>query len=122
MHRIQEYEVKDALKRMNGGKAMGPDGIPMEVWKTLRDVVIVWLTKLFNIIFQSNKTSDEWRQSILLSIFKNKGSVQSYTNYRRIKLMSHTIKLCERIIEHRLRKVINITKNQFGFMSKRSTI
>jgi hypothetical protein len=80
MHRIQEYEVKDALKRMNGGKAMGPDRIPMEVWKTLRDVVIVWLTKLFNIIFQSNKTSDEWRQSILLSIFKNKGSVQSCTN------------------------------------------
>jgi hypothetical protein len=31
VHRIQEYEVKDALKRMKGGKAMGPDGIPIEV-------------------------------------------------------------------------------------------
>jgi hypothetical protein len=29
--RIQESEVKDALKRMKGGKAMGPDGIPIEV-------------------------------------------------------------------------------------------
>jgi hypothetical protein len=51
MRRIQEFEVKDALKRMKRGKAMGPDGIPIEVWRTLRDVVIVWLTKLFNLIF-----------------------------------------------------------------------
>jgi hypothetical protein len=31
VHKIQESEVKDALKRMKGGKAMGPDGIPIEV-------------------------------------------------------------------------------------------
>jgi hypothetical protein len=51
VRRIQEFEVKDALKRMKGGKAMGPDGIPIEVWRTLGDVVIIWLTKLFNLIF-----------------------------------------------------------------------
>jgi hypothetical protein len=49
--RIQESEVKDALKRMKGGKAMGPDGIPIEVWRSLGDVAIVWLTNLFNLIF-----------------------------------------------------------------------
>jgi hypothetical protein len=59
---------------------------------------------------------DEWRQNILASIFKNKGVVKSCTNYRRIKLMSHTIKLYERIIEHRLRGVISIIENQFSFM------
>jgi hypothetical protein len=31
VRRIQESEVKDALKRMKGGKAMGLDGIPIEV-------------------------------------------------------------------------------------------
>jgi hypothetical protein len=51
MHRIQESEVKDALKRMKGGKTMSPDGIPIEVWRTLGDIAIVWLTKLFNLIF-----------------------------------------------------------------------
>jgi hypothetical protein len=34
--------------------------------------------------------------------------------------MSHTMKLWERIIEHRLRGVTNVTKNQFGFMPRRS--
>jgi hypothetical protein len=36
--------------------------------------------------------------------------------------MYHTMKLCERIIEHRLREVTNVTENQFGFMSGRSTM
>jgi hypothetical protein len=61
------------LKRMKGGKAMGPDEIPIKVWRSLEDMVIVWLTKLFNGIFRSNKMPDEWRQSILVPIFKNKG-------------------------------------------------
>jgi hypothetical protein len=51
VRRIKESEVKDALKRMKGGKAMGPIGILIEVWRTLGDVAIVWLTKLFNLIF-----------------------------------------------------------------------
>jgi hypothetical protein len=122
MHKIQESEVKDAVKRMKGGKAMGPNEIPIEVWRSLEDVVIVWLTKLFNLIFQSNKMPDGWMQSILVPIFKDKGGVQSCTNYRRIRLMSHTMKLWERIIEHRLRGVTNVTENQFGFMPGRSTM
>ena len=32
VHMIQESEVKEALKKMKGGKAMGLDGIPIEVW------------------------------------------------------------------------------------------
>jgi hypothetical protein len=60
---------------MKGGKVMGPDGIPIEVWMTLGDVAIVWLNKLFNLIFRSNKMPDEWRWSILVPIFKNKGDV-----------------------------------------------
>jgi hypothetical protein len=66
--------------------------------------------------------SDEWRRSILVPIFENKGDIQSYTNYRGIKLMSHTMKLWERVIEHRLRRLTTVSKNQFGFMPGRSTM
>jgi hypothetical protein len=58
VRKIQESEVKDVLKMMKGGKVMCPDEVPIEVWRTLKDVVIVWLTKLFNLIFRSNKMSD----------------------------------------------------------------
>jgi hypothetical protein len=36
--------------------------------------------------------------------------------------MSHTMKLWEMIIEHRLRGVTDVTKNQFCFMPGRSTM
>jgi hypothetical protein len=36
--------------------------------------------------------------------------------------MSHTIKLWEMIIEHRVREVTNVTENRFGFMPGRSTM
>jgi hypothetical protein len=107
----QESEVKEALKRMKGGKTMGPDGILIEVWKCLGDIAIVWLTKLFNHIFRSNRMPDKWMRSTLVPIFKNKGDIQSRTNYRGIKLISHTMKLWERVIERRRRGMTHITMN-----------
>ena len=38
----------------------------------------------------------------MIPIFKNKGDVQSCSNYRGITLISHTMKLWERIVERRL--------------------
>jgi hypothetical protein len=43
--------VKKVLKKMKTGNVLGLNDIPIEVWTYLRDVVIVLLTKLFNIIF-----------------------------------------------------------------------
>ena len=100
---------------------MGPDGIPIKVWRCLGDIAIVWLTKMFNNIFRLNKMPKEWRTSILVPIYKNKGDIQSYTNYWGIKLMSHTMKLWERVIEQCLRVTMQILANQFGFMPGRST-
>ncbi len=69
--RITSSEVKEALKRMKVGKACGPDGILIEVWKCLGDMGVAWLTKLFNKIINSKKIPDEWRKSFLVPIFKN---------------------------------------------------
>ena len=33
--RIRVREVKDALRTMTSGKSVGPDGIPIEVWKCM---------------------------------------------------------------------------------------
>jgi hypothetical protein len=78
VRRIQESEVKEALKKMKTDKALGPDDIPIEVWRCLGDIAIVWLTKLFNTIFRSNKMPNGWRRSILVPIFKNKGDSKLY--------------------------------------------
>jgi hypothetical protein len=46
VRRIQEAEIGEALKMMKGGKAMGPDGIPIEVWRYLGARAIVWLREI----------------------------------------------------------------------------
>ena len=65
---------------------------------------------------------EEWRKSELVPLYKGKGNTKECGNYRGIKLMSHTMKLWERVIEARLRKVVQIAEQQFGFMPGRSTI
>ena len=64
---------------------------------------------------------EEWRDSVLIPIFTNKGDVQSCSNYRGIKLIGHTMKLWERIIERRLRRDLTFSNQQYGFMPGKST-
>ena len=53
----------------------------------------------------------EWRFSTVIPLYKNKVDIRDCNNYRDIKLLNHTIKLCERVIERRLRKNISISEN-----------
>ncbi|KAK3515360.1 hypothetical protein QTP70_018751 [Hemibagrus guttatus] len=106
---------------MKGGKAVGPDDIPVEVWKCLGEAAVEFLASLFNRVLESEWMPEEWRRSVLVPIFKNKGDVQSCSNYRGIKLMSHTMKLWERVVEARLWKVVEICEQQYGFMPRKST-
>ena len=64
----------------------------------------------------------EWRNSILIQIFKHKGDVQSCSNYRGMTLISHTMQLWERIVERRLRSDVTFSEQQYDFMpGKRTT-
>ena len=64
---------------------------------------------------------EEWRKSELVPIYENKGDAQCCGNYRGIKLMSHTMKMWERVVEARLRDKVEIGEQQFGFMPGKST-
>ena len=45
---------------------------------------------------------EQWRNNTLIPLYKKKGDAQVCGNYRGIKLLSHTIKLWERVIERRI--------------------
>ncbi|KAK3554690.1 hypothetical protein QTP70_032660 [Hemibagrus guttatus] len=106
---IRKDEVRKALKRMKSGKAVGPDDIPVEVWKCLGEAAVEFLTSLFNRVLESERMPEEWRRSVLVPIFKNKGDVQSCSNS------------WERVVEARLRKVVEICEQQYGFVPRKST-
>ncbi|GJU92804.1 cytochrome P450 714C2-like protein [Tanacetum coccineum] len=110
-------KVKEALRKMGRNKVVGPDEIPSEAWKCLGGQRVRWLTLLFNKTFLRAKMLEEWRRSKVIPIYKNMGNAQTCSNYRGIKLLSHTMKLWERVIERRLRRETKVSENQFGFMS-----
>ncbi|GJZ07067.1 retrovirus-related pol polyprotein LINE-1, partial [Tanacetum coccineum] len=120
--RISQAEVKTALQKMGRNKVVGPNQIPIEAWRCLGDEGTFWLTSLFNKIFTGAKMPEEWRLSKVIPIFKNKGDAQVCSNYRGIKLLGHTMKLWERVIERRLQRETLVSKNQFGFMPGRSSV
>ncbi|GKA73946.1 retrovirus-related pol polyprotein LINE-1 [Tanacetum coccineum] len=65
--------------------------------------------------------SDEWRLGEVILIYKNKGDIQVFSNYRGVKLLGYTMKLWERVIERRLRMETRVSENQLGFMPRRLT-
>ena len=65
---------------------------------------------------------DAFRNSFLLPFYKNKGDARKLNNYRAIKLTSHTLKIYERVICNRLKKIVRLKDNQCGFVEGRSTI
>ena len=79
---ITKEEVKETLRKMNVVKAVGPDNTPVEIWKSLGEEGLEWLTNFFNIIFESATMPQEWRHSILIPLYKSKGDAQDCNNYR----------------------------------------
>ncbi|GJR80123.1 retrovirus-related pol polyprotein LINE-1 [Tanacetum coccineum] len=120
--RISQAKMRTSLQKMGIIKDARPNQIPMKAWRSLGDEGIFWLTSLFNKIFTSAKMHEEWRLSDVNPIFKNKDDAQVCSNYTGIKLLGHTMKLWERVIERRLRRETTVSKNQFGFMLGRSSV
>ena len=113
---VSREEVKNAVRRMKKGKAVGPDELPVEVWKCMGEMGIKFLTRLFYRLLMGERMPEEWRRSVVIPIYKNKGDAQCCGNYREIKLMSHTMKIWKSIIETRLRDRVEISKQRYGFI------
>ena len=100
---------------------MGPDGIPVELWKSLGEEGVDMLLDLLQKIFEQEKMPEEWRDSVSVPIFKEKRAIQDCGNYRGIKIIYHTMKIWEIIIDKRLSEETSIGEEQFGFMPGRGT-
>ena len=83
---VSREEVKNALRRMKKGKAVGPDKLIVEVWKCTGEMGIKFLIRLFNRLLMGERMPKEWRRSVLIPIYKNKGDAQCCENYKGIKL------------------------------------
>jgi hypothetical protein len=120
-HIIKEEEVARALKRLKEGKAAGQSGIVAELLKGAGEAGVKEMTELCNLIVSKGHIPEDWKQSILVPIFKGKGDPMECGSYRGIKLLEHAMKVVERVLESRLRGMVKVDEMQFGFSPGKGT-
>ena len=56
---ISRVEVKNTLRKMKKGKTVGPDELPVEVWKCMEKMGIKFFTRLFNRLLMGERMPEE---------------------------------------------------------------
>ncbi|XP_076069729.1 uncharacterized protein LOC143041606 [Oratosquilla oratoria] len=75
-------EVLKAISQTNSGKVPGMDGIPAEIFKSAGPVVLKSSFFLLTNIWEGEEIPKEFRDTTVISLFKNKGSKTDCGNYR----------------------------------------
>ncbi|KAK3565106.1 hypothetical protein QTP86_033155, partial [Hemibagrus guttatus] len=120
---ITQAEVTEVVQQLLGGKAPGVDEIRPEYLKSLDVVGLSWLTRLCNIAWRSGTVPLDWATGVLVPLFK-KGDRRVCLNYRGITLLSLPGKVYSRVLERRVRPLVEprIQEEQCSFRPSRGTL
>lgn len=120
---LKTKAVKALIQYLPNGKAPGMDGLPAEAWKYLGPSGITAVRDLFVIIETAVAIPDDWKESIVILVYKKKGDARSVSNYRPISLTCVVRRAYERMIKGRIEKKIDklLAPTQGGFRPRRST-
>ena len=90
--------------------------------KALGNIGIEWLWRVFQVACGTGEVPPDWQNGVVVPIFK-KGDKNNYANYRCITLLSIPGKIYTKVVEARIRAVVEpmITDEQCGFHPNRGT-
>ncbi|KAI3365411.1 hypothetical protein L3Q82_010500 [Scortum barcoo] len=119
------------VRRLRRGKqysantvySAGVDEIRPEYLKSLDVVGLSWLTRLCNIAWRLGTVPLVWQTGVVVPLFK-KGDRRVCSNYRGITLLSLPGKVYARVLERRIRPIVDprIQEEQCGFRPGRGTL
>ena len=119
---ILECEVKWALGSITMNKARGGDGIPVELFKILKDDAAKVLPSICQQMWKTQQWPQDWKRSVFIPIPK-KGNAKECSNYCTIALISYTNKVMLKTLQARLQQYVNheLPDVQAGFRKDRGT-
>ena len=118
---ITDDEVMKAMNKMKLGKIAGPSEANMDMIIASGKFGVGVIKKLCQRVFDGKGMLEKWKISVVVPIFKGKGDVMDCGAYRGVKLLEHTMKIEERMLENRIRGLVTIDDMQFGFMPGKGT-
>ena len=120
---ITDTEMQTGMKGKKKGRAPDIDEMHVEMVMAAGESGISWTKRLLNRCLRKGKAPEEWWTGLIVPIWKKKGDVQDPGKYRVITLLSHILKLLERILGGRIRKKVEqeLGEEQHGFRKVRGT-
>ena len=117
-----ESEVKWALESVTTNKGSGGDGIPLELFKILKDAAVKVLHSICQQIWKAQQWPQDWKRSVFNPVPK-KGNPKECSNCHTIVLISHASKVMLKILQDRLQQYLNheLPDVQAGFRKGRGT-
>ena len=103
---ILESKVKWALGSAAVSKAGEYDGMPVKLFKTLKDDAIKVLHSICQQIWKTQQWPQDWKRSIFIPI-PSKGNTKEYANHQTVALISHASKVMLKILQARLQCYVN---------------
>lgn len=124
---ITSDEVVSAIRRAATGKSPGPDGLPVELFKTLlatphtRVTCVESLLTLFDGLLNGDLPTPDFSAGILSLLYKNRGSPLDLKNYRPLTVTNADYKLFTSILADRFAAAVGpaIGPHQFAFLPGR---
>lgn len=115
-------DIRDAIKRMTGGKSPGHDGLSVEHLRHAGFHLPRVLAMFFNICFVHSYLPPDLMKTLVVPIVKNKtGDVSDKSNYRPISLAAVVAKVLDSVLNSYLNKRLKLHDAQFGFRPGLST-
>ena len=89
---ILECEVKWAIESITTNKAIGGDGIPVELFQIRKDDVVKVLHSICQLIWKTQQWPQDWKISVFTPI-PEKGNAKECSKYRTIPLILHPVQV-----------------------------
>ena len=101
---ILECEVKWALESITTNKASGGDGIPVELFQTLKADAVKVLHSICQQIWKTQQWPQDWKRSVFTPIPKKGNAKECSTAQLHL---SHSNKVMLKILQARLQQYVN---------------
>ena len=75
-------EIVEAIQSIKSGKATGPSEVSVEMIVARGEIGVTVMMELCQHVLDGREMPDEWKTSVIVSIFKGKGDVMSCGSYR----------------------------------------
>ena len=123
MYSYHEGNPKKAVQETRRGKAPGLDGISPEIFKLGGPKLKAHLLSLYNTSWQRQILPQDFKDALIVTIYKKKGDRRNCDNHCSISLLSIAGKMLAKIMLNRLKTISEqlLPETQCGFHAGRST-